>query len=60
MRTFTLIMINANKVIKDFEIKNVLKKVDYKKVFIENKKIFFKDENMSIKIKKLKNFGFHQ
>ena len=39
---------NANKVIKDSEIKNVLKKVDYKKVFIENKKIFFKDENMSI------------
>ena len=39
---------NANKVIKDSEIKNVLKKVDYKKVFIENKKIFFRDENMSI------------
>ena len=39
---------NANKVIKDSEIKNVLKKVDYKKVFIENNKIFFKGENMSI------------
>ena len=39
---------NANKVIKDSEIKNVLKKVDYKKVFIENNKIFFTDENMSI------------
>ena len=39
---------NANKVIKDSEIKNALKKVNYKNIYIENKKIFFKDENMSI------------
>jgi thiamine biosynthesis lipoprotein len=39
---------NANTVIEDSEIKNILKKVDYKKVFIENKKIFFKDEDMAM------------
>jgi len=39
---------NANTVIKDSKIKHVLKKVNYKKVLIENKKIFFKDDNMSI------------
>ena len=39
---------NANKVIKDSEIKNALKKVNYKNISIENKNIFFKDENMSI------------
>ena len=39
---------NANTVINDSKIKNVLKKVNYKKVLIENKKIFFKDDDMSI------------
>ena len=42
---------NANKVIKDSEIKNVLKKVDYKKVFIEIDSSYKKIPSISEKLK---------